>query len=141
MGKYYYLLALVWVFVFPSIVAWLVFSPLIPLSALIPFVVSVTIVGIILDVWATRHGRKDRVWLWQFNPKNTLGVKWFGLPVEEYLFYVSGSIYMVLMWEGLQIMISGAPSWVYLTTGVLGAWTLIFTLAVFLIRPKGDRVR
>lgn len=49
-----------------------------------------------------RHGRRDPIWLWQFNFKDTLGIKLFDLPIEEYLFYIASSVYIILIWEGIR---------------------------------------
>src|SRR3989344_6438982 len=99
MKRFYYLITLTFVFIIPAIVAGLFLSKHISVEPLIPFIFAVTILGSIWDIWATRHSKKDRVWIWQFNNKETLGLKIFGLPIEEYLFYVVSSVYVVFMWE------------------------------------------
>lgn len=107
MRRYYYLLTLTFVFVIPTIVAAFLMRDVISLQALIPFIVLVTVIGSIWDVWATRHGKKDRVWLWQFHRSQTLGKRFLGLPIEEYLFYTASSVYIIYMWEGIKIMSRG----------------------------------
>ncbi len=140
MKKFYYLGTLVFVFLVPTVVAGFFLSNFISLEALVPFVILVTIIGSIWDVWATRHGRKDRVWLWQFNRKNTLGPRFLGLPIEEYLFYVVSSVYVIFMWEGLKLMLAGTVSQVYWTIAALAGWTLVSLAAPYILAPKGDKV-
>lgn len=107
MRRYYYLLTLTFVFCIPTIIAAVLLQDVIALRELVPFVVLVTIIGSIWDVWATRHGKRDRVWLWQFHQSQTLGHRFLGLPIEEYLFYTASSIYIIYMWEGLKVMAGG----------------------------------
>ena len=108
-------------------------SPYIDLRALVPFVILVAIIGSIWDVWATQHGKKDRVWLWQFNRKQTIGIRFLGLPIEEYLFYVASSVYVIFMWEGFQLMLNGTQSEVYIVIGLLSVWTLFSITLPYII--------
>lgn len=141
MKKFYYLGTLVFVFLIPSIAVGFFLADFISFKALLPFVVLLTITGTILDVWATRHGNKDRVWLWQFNRNNTLGQKFLDLPVEEYLFYVVSSVYVVFMWEGFKLMIAGTEARVYWIIAVAGTWTLASIVTPYFLAPKGDKIR
>src|SRR5262245_39643428 len=125
MKRFYYLGTLVSVFVVPTVVAGYMLAEFISLEALVPFILLVTVIGTTWDIWATRHGKKDRVWLWEFNRKNTLGVTFLGLPIEEYLFYVISSVYVIFMWEGMKLMIFGTSAHVYWTIAALAGWTLL----------------
>ncbi len=140
MKKFYYLGTLTFVFLIPTIIAGFFLSAFVNFTALLPFVVVVTIVGSIWDLWATRHGKTDRVWIWQFNRRDTLGIKFLGLPVEEYLFYVVSSVYVIYMWEGMKLMTTGTVPAVYWTIAALAGWTLVATAIPYLLAPKGDRV-
>jgi len=95
--KFYYLISLLFVFVIPASAAAHFVIDRIPMINLLTFVAGITILGSIWDIWATRHGKKDPIWLWQFNFKDTLGVKLFGLPIEEYIFYIASSLYIVFI--------------------------------------------
>ena len=106
MKKYYYLLTLIFVFCIPTIVAGFYLSNFISLKNLIPFVLCVSVIGSIWDIWAAKHGKKDRVWLWQFNRRQTLGYTLLGIPLEEYLFYIVSSVYVIFMWEGINLILS-----------------------------------
>lgn len=114
-------------------------SDIIRMRELIPFIVLVTIIGSIWDVWATRHGKRDRVWLWQFHRSQTLGVRFLGLPIEEYLFYVASSVYIIYMWEGIKLMVAGGDMHVYFVIFGLAAWTLLSILFPYFFGKKGDR--
>lgn len=139
MKKFYYLGTLIFVFILPSLVAGYLLSEYISLKPLTPFIFSVTIIGSIWDIWATRHGKRDRIWLWQFNKKETLGLNFLGLPFEEYLFYVASSVYVIFMWEGIKLMISTNLLNSYLIVLGLSVWTLFAIFLPFLFSPKGDR--
>lgn len=139
MKKYYYLFTLTFVFVVPAVIAGIFLSNYISLAPLIPFIFFVTIIGSIWDVWASKHGKKDTVWIWQFNDKETLGVKIFGLPAEEYLFYVVSSVYVIFMWEGIKLIMQTNLLATYLMVLALGAWTLLAILLPYWLGPKGDR--
>jgi lycopene cyclase domain-containing protein len=141
MKKFYYLLTLIFVFCIPTIIAGFFLSNFISLSALVPFVVCVTIIGSIWDIWATRHGKKDRVWLWQFNRNDTMGIKFLGLPCEEYLFYVVSSVYVIFMWEGMKLIISKGTFQVYFIVIFLSCWTLISIAVPYLFTSKGDKFK
>ncbi|MBL8158817.1 lycopene cyclase domain-containing protein [bacterium] len=138
--KYYYLATLILVFCVPTSVAAYALSDVVKIDELVPFIVLVTIIGSIWDVWATRHGKSDRVWLWQFHPAQTLGYRIFGLPVEEYLFYIASSVYVIYMWEGMKLMARYGTSEAYIMVFGLGAWSLGAILAPYLFRSKGDRI-
>lgn len=140
MKRYHYLLSLLFVFCIPTVVAGFFLSEYISLDALIPFIVLVTIIGSIWDVWATRHGKKDRIWLWQFHHSQTIGIRFLGLPIEEYLFYVASSVYVIFMWEGLKLMVETNDSQVYTTIGLLALWTLVSIFVPYVFgKRKGDR--
>ncbi len=139
MQKYYYCLSLLFVFVIPTAIAGVLLRNDIPWTALVPFIVLVTIIGSIWDVWATRHGRKDRIWLWQFNRRQTIGIRILGLPIEEYIFYVASSVYVIFMWQGFQLMIRNSVE-AYLIVGSLAVWTLISIAVPYLFRKRGDKL-
>ena len=140
MKKYYYLLSLLFIFVIPTIIAGFYIKNINFIKDLIPFVILVTIIGSIWDIWATKHGRKDSAWLWQFNSRQTLGIKIVGLPIEEYLFYVSSSVYVIFMWEGIKQIVNNNNSQLFLVIPILAIWTLICILLPYKFGPKGDKL-
>ena len=139
MKKFYYLGTLIFVFCIPTIIAGFYLSNFISLGALIPFIIFVTIIGSIWDIWATRHGKEDRIWLWQFNRKENLGVTFFGIPIEEYLFYAVSSVYVIFMWEGIKlIMLKNIQ--VFFVVILLSCWTLVAITIPYLLTPKRNRL-
>lgn len=139
MKRFYYLGLLVFVFALPAAVAGVYLSGQISLGTLVPFVIGVTVFGTALDIWATRHGRRDSVWLWQFHSRQTLGIKLFDVPIEEYLFYVASSVYVIVMWENLKLVLAGSGEAAQIM-GLATLWTIIVLGVLYLKRPKGDRL-
>lgn len=134
--KFSYLLSLFLVFVLPASGAAYFVWDLIPLINLAMFAVAITILGSIWDIWATRHGKRDPIWLWQFNLRDTLGIQLFGIPIEEYLFYVSSSLYVVFIWEGIKRALETQSILMYIVLPLLGVWSLLFILIPSFFRRK-----
>ncbi len=103
-SRFYYLYCLVFIFAIPALALGYLIYPLIDKQNLLIFMIGITIIGSLWDVWATRHGKRDPVWLWQFNKKDTLGLTFLGLPIEEYLFYLVTSGYIIFTWESLRLV-------------------------------------
>ena len=139
MKKYYYSLSLLFVFIIPTVVAGFYLKNVNFISELVPFVLLITIIGSIWDIWATKH-KKDPVWIWQFNNRQTLGIKIGGLPVEEYIFYVASSIYVVFMWEGVKQIVESGSGKLILVISLLSMWTLICILLPYKFASRGDKL-
>lgn len=140
LNKFYYLASLFFVFVIPTIVTGLfVWKEIIWLNFLI-FVVMITVIGAVWDIWATRHGKKDKVWLWQFNSNNTLGIKIFDMPVEEYLFYIFTSLYVVFIWEAIKLALETKDLTFYILIPSIGLWSLIFITMPYKLKMRGDKI-
>lgn len=138
--RFYYLLSLLLIFVFPAVIAGYFIWKRIVLTDLIKFVAGITFLGSFFDIWATRHGKRDPIWLWQFNPKDTLGIQIFDLPIEEYLFYVVSSVYIVFMWEGIRFASESGNIFVYLLLSFLSIWILGVMIILYLIRLPRDKI-
>lgn len=138
--KYYYLSSLVLIFVIPASIAGYFILPYIAVPRLLLFVAIIAVVGSLWDLWATRHGTKDPVWLWNFNSRETLGIKFLGLPIEEYLFYVCSSVYVVFGWEILSRAFDTGDSTYYILIPALGLWTLASLIVPYHFTSKGDKV-
>lgn len=104
------------------------------------FVLTITIMGSLWDLWATRHGRKDAVWIWQFNHKDTLGLTFLGVPMEEYLFYTFSSVYVILIWQSISLATQTQNYLYWLLPPVVGIWTLLSLAIPYKLAPKNDRV-
>lgn len=140
MKRYFYLLTLVFVFVLPAVVGGVYLRDEISVSQLAVFVALVTIIGSIWDVWATKHGKTDSVWLWSFNKKQTLGVTFLGLPIEEYAFYVASSTYVVVMWEVIKQLLTKKASAALLLLAGLTIWTLTAILVPYFLGGRRDKL-
>jgi lycopene cyclase domain-containing protein len=89
-----------WFLVFawtPTLLVWLFFWRLLSgyWKVLLLCCVGSIIFGYPWDYWATHS------WLWKFSSEHTLNKYFFGLPLEEYIFFISetllyGSIALVL---------------------------------------------
>ncbi len=138
--NFYYLFSLCFVFVIPALVqAYFVWSR-VSLANLVVFVVIMTIMGGLWDIWATRHGKRDKVWLWTFNRKDTLGITFFDLPIEEYLFYVASSVSIVFLWEGLRFAQETGSAFMYVLVSSVGVWCLLFILISYIFLNKKDKI-
>ncbi len=124
MKRFYYLLSLIVVFVIPASIEAIFVYHRIRVRHLIYFVILITILGSVWDLWATKHGKKDKIWLWQFNYSDTLGIKLFDLPIEEYLFYITSSLYIIFVWEGIKLALDTNNVYMYLIIPLLGLWSL-----------------
>ncbi len=136
MKHYTYVASLLLVFTIPALVQAYFLHNRISLPHLLIFAAIVTILGTLYDIWATRHGGRDPIWLWQFNPKDTLGIKLFDLPIEEYLFFAITSCYCVLSWEGINYALEARGGAIYYAVPVLGLWTLAAVAVMALAGPK-----
>ena len=134
--KFYYSASLIVVFVVPALVELYFVLHRIPLFNLITFIVGITILGSAWDIWATRHGRRDRIWLWQFNTRETLGIRLLDLPAEEYLFYVASSLYVVLTWEGIRFALETHNPFMYFLLSFAGIWTILGVLTSFKLAAR-----
>ncbi|MDB5194651.1 MAG: hypothetical protein JWN50_665 [Parcubacteria group bacterium] len=130
--RFYYLFSLIFVFVAPSVFEWRYVQTHISATNLAAFIVGITVIGSLWDIWATRHGREDAVWLWQFNRKCTLGLTFFDLPIEEYVFYVATSVYVIFEWTLINDP-SIAPLWIVPLTTI---WSLFFIGLPYVFQPK-----
>ncbi len=139
--KFYYLTSLLFVFVIPASIAAYFVLDRIPVVNLIIFVVGITVLGSIWDIWATRHGKRDPIGLWQFNFKDTLGIKIFDLPIEEYVFYIAYSLYIIFIWEGIKYALETGSLLMYILLPFLGVWSLLFILVLpYVIRVRSDKL-
>lgn len=140
MKKFYYLLSLIFVFIIPSLIAFYFVSSRVSWFNLIVFAIVLTAMGSLWDIWATRHGKRDPVWLWTFNHRDTLGIRIHDLPIEEYLFYVFAGIYVVFMWELIKWSQATGDIFIYFLMSFIGVWTVLAIFVPYKIRAKKDKV-
>ncbi|MDD4988944.1 MAG: lycopene cyclase domain-containing protein [Candidatus Pacebacteria bacterium] len=127
--KFHYILSLFFVFIVPLFFEGHFIYQQIDTYNLIAFIVGITIIGSLWDIWATKHGVKDSIWIWQFNKKDIIGITFFDLPIEEYLFYIATSTYIIFTWK---LMESGN---VFIPT-VATLWSLFFIGLPYINRFK-----
>ena len=140
MRRFHYILSLAFVFVIPTLIAGYFEKDYVSITVLIPFVTFVTFIGSAWDIWATRHGNRDRVWLWQFNSLQTLGFTLLGLPVEEYLFYVSSSLYVIFMWKLIEVLQFNRDGHTIALVAFLCAWSSGAIAIPYVFGSKGDKL-
>ncbi len=122
MQRYTYTISLLSIFLLPTLIAWWHVRTQIDYVIFALFITHVTILGSIWDIWASRHGSRDRLWIWQFSTHHTLGIRIFDVPIEEYVFYTTTSAYVVLLWEAMKYGHS---------TGDINSLILLFCLALW----------
>jgi lycopene cyclase domain-containing protein len=132
-------MSLIFVFLLPALLVGYFVINRIPLVNLLTFIIGITLLGGIWDVWATKHGRRDTIWLCQFNFKNTLGIKLFNLPIEEFLFYIASSLYIIFIWEGIKYALETRNLLMYLLVPFAGVWSLLGIIIPYLQKAKGDK--
>jgi lycopene cyclase domain-containing protein len=66
---------------------------------LLVFALFLVVYGIAWDIWATKHGRNDKLWIWRFNRNVITGVTIKHHPLEEYIFGFGHIIWLILFWE------------------------------------------
>lgn len=89
---------------FPTIIAMgVLLKNEIEWARLLLFTFVLLIYGIGWDIWSTKHGRSDRLWIWRFNRKTLTGEKISRHPIEEYIFGICHLFWVVLFWENLHL--------------------------------------
>lgn len=74
-------------------------------SSLIFTTFSLGFTGILGDIWATRQGKRDKLWIWAFSRRTLTGSKLLGHPLEEYFFFIAATPYVILFWELLNSVV------------------------------------
>ncbi len=70
----------------------------------IRYLLIVTFVGFfiggIFDIWAVKQGKRDGFFIWQYSPKTILGFHLFGVPIEDFVFFLFLTpILIIATWE------------------------------------------
>ena len=70
------------------------------LKALLLTICVSIFVGQILEIWAVRHGKKDKSFVWDYSYKFTLGPKIFDVPIEDFIiFLILTPIFIVYFYQ------------------------------------------
>ncbi|MBI4067801.1 lycopene cyclase domain-containing protein [Candidatus Kaiserbacteria bacterium] len=139
--RYYYALSLLFVFGIPAAITGYLVWDHIYLPQFLVFLGVILMLGTAYDLWAARHGKRDPVWIWTFNHKNTLGIRIYDLPIEEYIFYLASSIYIVFLWEGIKIAVQSDGDTIGKTLPLIALWSVGGVVWLYIFKEKNDKVR
>ncbi len=63
------------------------------------------VVGYLVEIWAVRHGKKDRVFVWEYNSRSNLGIKIFDIPIEDSIvFLILTPIFIIYFYEFIKLI-------------------------------------
>jgi len=127
--------------VIPSVVVLFFVYRSIDLKALVVTILAAFFIGGIFDIWATRQGRKDKFWIWEYNPRTTLNKHFMGMTIEDVtIFLILTPIFTIVVWEAAKKLIS-----IYnISLGLLVVGGAVFVLIAYfltynLTKPKTKR--
>lgn len=86
--KFFYSIAYLVLLGIPSSVLLYLISGELDKKALFLVLLVTLGVGGVFDIWATRQGEKDRFFIWEYNSNSILGFKFYGVPVEDFIFFL-----------------------------------------------------
>jgi lycopene cyclase domain-containing protein len=98
MRKLYYALFFLGLLGIPA----LVLSKFVHLNirALLLTVIVSLIIGQIVEVWAVRHGKKDKSFVFEYSSKFILGPKIFDIPIEDFIiFLILTPVFLIYFYE------------------------------------------
>ena len=109
MKRYSYSLAYILLMAVPaSILLLFVGNSLNPKALLIEIFVSF-LVGGVFCIWAEQQGKKDKFYIWKYNPKTVLNKKLLGVEVEDFLIFLFLTpIFSVALWEAAKKFVSAS---------------------------------
>jgi hypothetical protein len=125
----------------PSLIVLFFVYRVINLKALVIVVLASFFIGGILEIWAVRQGRKDKFYVWEYNPHTTLNKKFLGVEIEDVtLFLILTPIFTIAVWEAAKMLVSKFS----IPTGPLVLGGVVFVLASYflvfnLTRPRAKR--
>jgi len=77
------------------------------LKSLLIVTVTAMLIGGVFDIWAVKQGKKDKFFIWEYSKKTTLGIKFLGVPFEDYfLFLVITPILIISLWEAVKRLVA-----------------------------------
>jgi lycopene cyclase domain-containing protein len=95
-----------------------------PVALLAAFLL-VSVPFIFWDIWAVSAGH------WGFNGDYILGPELFGMPIEEWLFFITVPFAMIYTWGVVKKFVADKPSalaWPFLALGIVGGVSVWFLL-------------
>lgn len=107
MKKYAFTFAYLILLAVPSLIWFFIISESINLKALVLVIILSFLVGGILEIWAVKQDKKDKFFIWEYNPKTTLNKKILGVAVEDmFLFLFLTPIFIIVAWETMKKLVS-----------------------------------
>ncbi len=104
--KYSYLLAYIILLVTPTILLFGFVKDTVNFKALLATEVMCFLLAGVFDYWGTRHGKKDKFYVWEYDDRSILGIKVFGLPIEDIIFFLGMMpITGVFIYEAAKILL------------------------------------
>lgn len=103
MKKFYWISIYILLLGIPS----LIFSRfiLIDKKSLLFTIFASIVVGYLVEIWAVRHGKKDRVFVWEYNSRSNLGIKIFDIPIEDSIvFLILTPIFIIYFYEFIKLI-------------------------------------
>lgn len=85
-NKFLYSLAYLGLLGIPALIMTYLISGDLNGKALVLVLLAAFIVGGIFDIWATRQGKKDKFFVWEYNSNSILGIKICGVPTRILFF-------------------------------------------------------
>lgn len=108
MRRFYYSLAYLILLGIPAAILGYTVRSTINFSALILLIFVSLIVGGIFDIWAVRQGKRDNFFIWEYNSKSIIGFKIYGVPVEDFVFFLFFTpCFIVVVYEGIRLLLGG----------------------------------
>lgn len=75
-------------------------------KALFGVIIITLIVGGVFDIWAVRQSKNDKFFIWEYNSKSIIGFKIFGVPIEDYVFFlVLTPFFIISFYEGIKMVL------------------------------------
>lgn len=84
--KYYYTFAYIISLLLPSL--FFLRFVRVDFKTMVFTIIMVLIIGGLFDIWAVRQGKRDTFFIWQYNDKSIIGIKFFGVPIEDYILFL-----------------------------------------------------
>lgn len=127
----------------PASVLLLFIGKSLDIKALILEVFASLFIGGIFCIWAEKQGKKDKFYIWQYSKRSTLGKKFLGVELEDFvLFLILTPIFCVAMWEFVKkLVFSNSVSFGLIL--IIGVVILCFSylIAYRVARPRSRKKR
>lgn len=141
--RFYYSFAYLLLLGLPAFILTYVSREDIDLKAVAVVTTAVLVIGGIFDIWAVRQSKKDSFFIWEYNSRSILGFKLFGVPIEDFIFFlILTPIFIISMYEAIKSITFEGDTLSTITTITV----MIMVISYFLvykhaIRSKADHVR